>query len=111
MPGWSKTMARLPKNAADGAVRAMGRLGRLWPQLSDVIVLVGKPRPFGKHFEVALACDPRDFPPGKVGFDPLSGRFDRVACGVRGWRSGRVRPERGLRGSPGPPGYRPGRVP
>ena len=43
MPGWSKAMSRLPKNVANGAVRAMGRIGRIWPQLSDVIVVVGRP--------------------------------------------------------------------
>ena len=43
MPGWSKAVSRMPKNVAGGAVRAMGRLGRLWPQLSDVIVVVGRP--------------------------------------------------------------------
>ena len=43
MPGWSKTMARLPESASGRAVRWMGRLGRQWPQLSDVIVVVGSP--------------------------------------------------------------------
>jgi hypothetical protein len=45
MPGWSTSMARLPRPLADIAVRAMDRLARQWPDLADVIVLVGRPRP------------------------------------------------------------------
>jgi SAM-dependent methyltransferase len=44
MPGWSKWMARIPRPVADAAVRAMDQMGRHWPGLSDVIVLVGRPR-------------------------------------------------------------------
>ena len=44
MPGWSVSMARLPRPLADLAVRAMDRGARQWPGLADVIVLVGRPR-------------------------------------------------------------------
>ena len=44
MPGWSKWMARIPRPVADVAVRSMDQLARHWPGLSDVIVLVGRPR-------------------------------------------------------------------
>jgi len=44
MPGWSRFTARLPKPIARLAVAAMDRIGRQWPALSDVIVLVGRPR-------------------------------------------------------------------
>ena len=44
MPGWSKTMARLPGNVARGAIQAFDGVARLAPSLSDVIVLVGRPR-------------------------------------------------------------------
>ncbi|MDG2334026.1 MAG: methyltransferase domain-containing protein [Myxococcota bacterium] len=44
MPGWSKWMARIPRPLADVAVRTLDQFGRQWPGLSDVIVLVGRPR-------------------------------------------------------------------
>lgn len=44
MPGWSSAMAKLPSRVADIGIRGMDRLARRWPQLSDVIVLVGRPR-------------------------------------------------------------------
>lgn len=44
MPGWSKLTARLPGPVARVAVAALDRIGRQWPGLSDVIVLVGRPR-------------------------------------------------------------------
>ena len=43
MPGWSYAMTRLPHGLAEAGVRGMDRLARIWPQLSDVIVLVGRP--------------------------------------------------------------------
>jgi SAM-dependent methyltransferase len=44
MPGWSKWMARVPGPVARSAVAAMDRVGRRYPTLADVIVLVGRPR-------------------------------------------------------------------
>jgi SAM-dependent methyltransferase len=44
MPGWSKLMAKLPAGLAQLAVRGMDQLARQYPSLSDVIVLVGRPR-------------------------------------------------------------------
>jgi SAM-dependent methyltransferase len=44
MPGWSRLMARIPKGVADVLVSGMDRLGRRFPRLSDVIVLIGHPR-------------------------------------------------------------------
>jgi SAM-dependent methyltransferase len=44
MPGWSRWTARLPGPVARWAVRALDRVGRQYPGLSDVIVLVGRPR-------------------------------------------------------------------
>jgi SAM-dependent methyltransferase len=44
MPGWSKWMARIPERAASRAVAAMDLVGQRYPELADVIVLVGRPR-------------------------------------------------------------------
>jgi len=44
MPGWSASMARIPASLSRIAVHGMDRLGRQWPGLADVIVLVGRPR-------------------------------------------------------------------
>lgn len=44
MPGWSSAMSKLPSALAQKAVQAMDRAGQRWPRLSDVIVLVGRPR-------------------------------------------------------------------
>ena len=44
MPGWSRLMAALPGAIAFPAIRALDRLARQFPSLSDVIVLVGRPR-------------------------------------------------------------------
>jgi SAM-dependent methyltransferase len=44
MPGWSKLMAQVPGAVARRAVAAMDRVGRRYPTLADVIVLVGRPR-------------------------------------------------------------------
>jgi SAM-dependent methyltransferase len=44
MPGWSKLMARVPRALAMPSVRVMDVIGQRYPTLSDVIVLVGRPR-------------------------------------------------------------------
>jgi SAM-dependent methyltransferase len=44
MPGWSKLMARLPIGVAQQAVSGMHRLAQRFPRLSDVVILVGRPR-------------------------------------------------------------------
>jgi len=45
MPGWSKLTHQLPRSLADATIGLMHRIGQTWPTLSDVIVLVGRPRP------------------------------------------------------------------
>jgi len=44
MPGWSQLVDRLPRFVADMSIRAMDQAAQLWPTLSDVIVVVGRPR-------------------------------------------------------------------
>jgi len=44
MPGWSKSVDRLPSSVAGACLRTFDRLARAAPTLSDVIVLVGHPR-------------------------------------------------------------------
>ena len=44
MPGWSQLMCKLPRAVADVSIRAMHGAAQTWPTLSDVIVLVGRPR-------------------------------------------------------------------
>lgn len=44
MPGWSKLMVTVPSQVASWAVEGMDHLARQFPRLSDVIVLVGRPR-------------------------------------------------------------------
>lgn len=44
MPGWSKGLTRVPGALARRAVAAMDGLGQRYPELSDVIVLSGRPR-------------------------------------------------------------------
>lgn len=44
MPGWSKTVSRLPPAVADACLRSFDRLARAAPTLADVVVLVGRPR-------------------------------------------------------------------
>lgn len=44
MPGWSRLTARLPGPVARAAVAALDRIACQRPALSDVIVLVGRPR-------------------------------------------------------------------
>jgi len=44
MPGWSQLMVGLPSGVAGWAVAGMDAMARQFPSLSDVIVLVGRPR-------------------------------------------------------------------
>jgi SAM-dependent methyltransferase len=44
LPGWSRTVERLPGGVADAALQGLDRLARALPQLADVVVLAGPPR-------------------------------------------------------------------
>jgi len=44
VPGWSRTVHKLPEAAAQAALRALDWLARRVPALSDVVVLAGRPR-------------------------------------------------------------------
>jgi len=44
LPGWSRTVQRLPGALADAALQGLDRLARAAPQLADVVVLAGRPR-------------------------------------------------------------------
>jgi SAM-dependent methyltransferase len=44
LPGWSRTVQRLPGVLADAALQGLDLLARLAPQLADVVVLAGRPR-------------------------------------------------------------------
>ena len=44
LPGWSRTVGKLPGAAADAALQGLDWLARRAPQLADVIVLAGRPR-------------------------------------------------------------------
>ena len=44
LPGWSRTVQRLPGALADAALQGLDLLARLAPQLADVVVLAGRPR-------------------------------------------------------------------
>jgi len=44
MPGWSQLVDKLPRVVADLSIRAMDQAAQVWPTLSDVIVVVGRPR-------------------------------------------------------------------
>jgi SAM-dependent methyltransferase len=44
MPGWSKATASMPGAVAEPLIQAFDAVGRAWPRLADVIVLVGRPR-------------------------------------------------------------------
>lgn len=45
MPGWSSGLSHLPRKLADTLIQAVDHFARRWLRLSDVIVVVGKPRP------------------------------------------------------------------
>ncbi|MFP6654874.1 MAG: class I SAM-dependent methyltransferase [Myxococcota bacterium] len=44
LPGWASLVCRLPAPIASGMLRGFDWLARQWPTLSDVIVVVGRPR-------------------------------------------------------------------
>lgn len=44
LPGWASLVCRLPRPLATGMLRGLDWLARQWPTLSDVIVVVGRPR-------------------------------------------------------------------
>jgi SAM-dependent methyltransferase len=44
MPGWSRAVVALPSRAARAVVQVADGVARLYPELADVIVLVGRPR-------------------------------------------------------------------
>jgi SAM-dependent methyltransferase len=44
MPGWSRTVDSLPKSVGTAALQGLDWLARKFPELADVIVLVGRPR-------------------------------------------------------------------
>jgi SAM-dependent methyltransferase len=44
LPGWSRTVARMPASVADTVLQGLDRLARALPALADVIVLAGRPR-------------------------------------------------------------------
>jgi ubiquinone/menaquinone biosynthesis C-methylase UbiE len=45
LPGWATLVCHLPRPLAWAMLRGLDALARQWPTLSDVIVLVGRPRP------------------------------------------------------------------
>ncbi|MCH7645464.1 MAG: methyltransferase domain-containing protein [Myxococcales bacterium] len=44
LPGWSRLLGRLPAPLAQLALNGLGRMARLLPGLSDVVILAGRPR-------------------------------------------------------------------
>jgi SAM-dependent methyltransferase len=44
LPGWSRTVSRLPESVAQAALLAFDRMARVFPSLADVVVLSGRPR-------------------------------------------------------------------
>lgn len=44
LPGWATLVCRLPRPMVERMLRGLDALARRWPTLSDVIVLVGRPR-------------------------------------------------------------------
>jgi SAM-dependent methyltransferase len=44
LPGWATLVCRLPRPVAWTLLRGLDALARQWPTLSDVIVIVGRPR-------------------------------------------------------------------
>jgi SAM-dependent methyltransferase len=44
LPGWATLVCRLPRSLAWGLLWGLDALARQWPTLSDVIVVVGRPR-------------------------------------------------------------------
>ena len=44
LPGWATLVCRLPRPLAQLMLRGLDALARQWPTLSDVVVLVGRPR-------------------------------------------------------------------
>jgi len=44
LPGWSRTVERLPASLADGVLQGLDWLARAIPALADVVVLAGRPR-------------------------------------------------------------------
>ena len=44
LPGWSRTVQRMPGGLADASLQTLDWLARRVPQLADVIVLAGRPR-------------------------------------------------------------------
>lgn len=45
LPGWTRTVERLPSGAADLALRSLGWIAARQPRLADVVIVVGRPRP------------------------------------------------------------------
>jgi SAM-dependent methyltransferase len=44
LPGWTRTVERLPEDLARRSLRALGALARVAPSLADVVLLTGRPR-------------------------------------------------------------------
>lgn len=44
MPGWSRSVDRLPPPVAQSTLNGLDRMARLLPGLSDVVILAGRPR-------------------------------------------------------------------
>ena len=44
MPGWSRSVERLPAPVAQSTLRGLDRMARRLPGLSDVVILAGRPR-------------------------------------------------------------------
>ncbi len=44
LPGWTRSVERMPAAVADRALKALGALARVTPSLADVVLLAGRPR-------------------------------------------------------------------
>ena len=44
LPGWATLVCHLPRPLAWALLRGLDAIARQWPTLSDVVVLVGRPR-------------------------------------------------------------------
>jgi SAM-dependent methyltransferase len=44
LPGWTRSIGRLPATLAQASLRSLDRMARLLPGLADVVVLAGRPR-------------------------------------------------------------------
>lgn len=53
LPGWTRTVERLPAELASGALNALGWIAARQPALADVVLVAGRPRPPRRRISIA----------------------------------------------------------